>query len=92
MEPGLRSNSIPRVSIRLLQEVHAPFPVRLGTGVQVTPIAADGLIVIAQSDGGVALLSEHTGERVGSFSISPRRRSNQELFLSQVETGYLHSI
>jgi len=70
MEPGLRSSSIQRDSIRSLNEVHAPFPVRLGVGVQATPIAADGLLVIALSNGGVALLSEHTGERIGDLSVS----------------------
>ncbi len=70
MEPGLRSSSIQRDSIRSLDEVHSPFPMRLGVGVQVTPIAADGLIVLAQTDGVVALLSEHTGERIGSFSVA----------------------
>lgn len=71
MQPGLRSSSIHRGSIISLDEVHAPFPVRLGVGVQVTPIAADGLIVIAQTDDKVALLSEHTGALIGSLSIAP---------------------
>ena len=69
MEPGLSFSSLERDSIRTLDDVHPPFPVRLGVGVQVTPIAADGLLVIAVSGGGVALLSEHTGERIGDLSV-----------------------
>ena len=70
IEPGLRSRPLARDSIRALGEVRPPFPVRLGVGVQVTPIAADGLLVIPLSDGGVALVSEHTGERIGNLSVA----------------------
>lgn len=71
MEAGLKSNSIQRASITSLDEMQSPFPVRLGVGVQVSPIATDGLIVISQTDGGVVLLSEHTGNRMGALSIAP---------------------
>lgn len=69
MEPGLASSSIQRSSINSLEEVQPPFPVQLGVGVQVSPIATDGLVVIAQSDRTVVLLSEHTGKRLGAFSL-----------------------
>ena len=69
MEAGLRSDVIERSSIKSVGDVQAPFPLQLGSGVQVSPIAADGLIVIGQSDGSVALVSEYTGSRLGTLSI-----------------------
>lgn len=69
MEAGLRSDVIERSSVNSVGDVQAPFPLQLGSGVQVSPIAADGLIVIAQSDGSVALISEYTGSRIGTLSI-----------------------
>jgi len=69
METGLYWSSIPRASIKSLGAVEAPFPINLGVGVQVSPIASDGLIVICQIDGGVVVISEHTGQRLLDFSV-----------------------
>lgn len=70
MEAGLHSDWANRSSIRSLGEVRHPFPVRLGAGVAGSPIAADGLIVIAQTDARVSLWSEHTGEQIGFIPIT----------------------
>jgi outer membrane protein assembly factor BamB len=70
MEPGLASSLIQRSSINFLGDLQPPFPVQLGVGVQVSPIATDGLIVIAQSDRTVVLLSEHTGKQLGTLFLA----------------------
>jgi len=69
MEAGLRSDIVERASVKSVGNVQAPFPLQLGAGVQVSPIAADGLIVIAQSDGVISLLGEYTGSRLGTLSL-----------------------
>lgn len=70
IESGLRSDTVNRGTIRSLGSIVPPFPVRLGATVDVSPIAADGLILIAQSDRRVSLLSEHTGEMIGHIPFT----------------------
>ncbi|HXI24483.1 MAG TPA: PQQ-binding-like beta-propeller repeat protein [Pyrinomonadaceae bacterium] len=97
MEPGLASSSIQRSSINTLEEVQPPFPVHLGVGVQVSPIATDGLMVIAQSDRTVVLLSEHTGKRLGALtlpsaiSVTPALRSGT-LFVAGDDRLYAYDL
>lgn len=70
MEAGLHSDWANRSSIRSLADLRSPFPVRLSAGVAGSPIAADGLLVIAQTDGRVSLWSEHTGEQIGFIPVT----------------------
>lgn len=69
LESGLRTPRVELSSIRTLHGSEAPFPIQLHAGVQVSPIAADGLIVIPQSDGVIALLGEQTGKQMGALSV-----------------------
>lgn len=69
METGLWWNPVPRTSLTSLAPTGPHFPVNLGVGVQVSPIASDGLIVICQTDGVVVVVSEHTAYRLLEFSV-----------------------
>jgi putative pyrroloquinoline-quinone binding quinoprotein len=69
METGLYWSSIPRPTIKSIEAVHVPFPINLRVGVQVSPVACDGLIVICNTNGGVIVISEYTGERLLEFSV-----------------------
>jgi hypothetical protein len=69
METGLHWSSIPRTTIKSIEAVQVPFPINLGVGVQVSPVACDGLIVICNTNGGVVVISEYTGERLLEFSV-----------------------
>lgn len=69
LESGLRTPRVELSSIRTLHAPEAPFPIQLRAGVQVSPIAADGLIVIPQSDGAIVLLGEETGRQMGALPV-----------------------
>lgn len=70
MEAGLRASSLRLNSIKALGELHSPFPLHLDAGIEVSPIAAEGVLFITQSDGGgVVLLSEYTGSQLGHLPV-----------------------
>jgi len=69
MQAGLRARQLRSDSINFIGEVQSPFPIHLGAEVSVQPIAADGITIISQSGGGVTILSELNGERIGSLSF-----------------------
>lgn len=69
METGLHWSATPRATIKSIEVVQVPFPIYLGIGVQVSPVACDGVIVICNTNGGVVVISEYTGERLLDFSV-----------------------
>lgn len=70
MHPGLRAPRKMRATIRSLGEISAPFPLRLEGEVMVSPIAADGLVLIAHGQGSLTLLSDMSGEAIGSIFVN----------------------
>ena len=70
MYPGLRDRAAARGIIQSLGEVLPPYPVHLGAEVLVAPIAADGLIIVTQSDERITLLNEMNGEIIGHLAFS----------------------
>ena len=79
MEAGLYWSSIPRASIKSIEAAQVPFPINLGAGVQVSPVASDGLIVICTTHGGVVVLSEYTGARLLELSVGSQIASTPAL-------------
>jgi outer membrane protein assembly factor BamB len=69
MQAGLRARQLRSDSINFIGEVQSPFPIHLGAEVSVQPIAADGITIISQRGGGVTILSELNGEKIGSLSF-----------------------
>ena len=69
MHPGLRARQTRPGSINFIGELQTPFPLYLGAEVSAQPIAADGVIIIPQSEGGITLLSELKGEIIGHLSV-----------------------
>lgn len=68
--PGLRAHRPAQGSIQALGEIQPPYPVHLGAEVLVSPIAADGLVILTQNDGRIVLLGEMSGEIIGRLTFS----------------------
>lgn len=69
LESGLRSPGIELHSIHALQAIEPPFPIQLGAGIPVPPIAADGLLLISLTNGRIVLLGEQSGRQIGALSV-----------------------
>lgn len=70
MHPGLKAPRKMRATIGSLGEISAPFPLRLEGEVMVSPIAADGLLVVTHGQGSLTLLGEMSGQVLGSIFVN----------------------
>jgi hypothetical protein len=69
MQAGLQAPG-PRASIARLDECGPPFPVRLPSETGSSPIAVEGLIIVAARDNGIYLVNEQSGALVETLQLS----------------------
>lgn len=67
---GLQAVGASLNSIQMIDQIQAPFPKRFAGTVLASPLAVDGLLVLAFSDGRVLLISENRGSTVGQIVSS----------------------
>jgi hypothetical protein len=68
VQRGLQAVGASFSSIQMIDQIQAPFPKRFAGTMPASPLAVDGLLVLAFSDGRVQLISENSGSTVGQIA------------------------